>query len=175
MELRDKLPDEHKELVIQHGSLLRCVEKAACHGIGETFNIVTNLLLKKREHVMSMAYSSVLLSTKTDIIFSPVSSCKLLPPDEVKLATSQFQQQTETSALVAVAAASKASTSKTVFKSTDFGRFYSSPLQDSRSRGAGKSSKKFFLRSREWFAKRDHFFKGKGQGKKSQSSASSSQ
>ena len=135
MDLRTKLSDADKPLAIQYASLLRCVDKAGRHGIGETVNIVTNLLLKKREHVMSMANPSVPLSTKTDIIFAPISTCKLLPPEDVKQATSQFRQQTETSALVAVAAASKASTSKTFFKSSDFGRYYSSPLQERRLRG----------------------------------------
>ena len=177
--MREKLPQEFKDLAIQYASLLRCVDKAGRHGIGETVNIVTNLLLKKREHVMAMSNFSVPLSTKTDVIFAPVSSCKLLPPDVVKAATSQFRQQTEASALVAVAAASKASTSKSLFKSSEFGRYYSSPLQNrfrgGKSRGIGKSSKKYFLRNCEYFNKRDKFYRGKGQGKKSQPPPASNQ
>ena len=169
IDLMKKLPQEYKELAIQYASLLRCVDKAGRHGIGETVNIVTNLLLKKREHVMSLAHASVPLSTKTDVIFSPVSSCKLLPPEVVKAATDQFRQQTETSALVAVAAASKASTSKSIFKSSDYGRYYPSPLQSKfrggKLRGTGKASRKFFLRNREYFNKRDRFYRGRGQGK----------
>ena len=97
--LRQKLPDEHKDLAIQYASLLRCIDKAGRHGIGETVNNVSDLLLKKREHIMSLANPSVPLSTKTDIIFSPISDCKLLPVDHVKAATTSFRQQTETSAL----------------------------------------------------------------------------
>ena len=174
LDLRDKLPQESKDLAIQYASLLRCIDKAGRHGIGETVNIVTNLMLKKREHIMSLSNASVPLSTKIDFIFAPVSSGKLLPPDVIKSATAQFRQQTETSALVAVAAASKASTSKLSIKSTEFGKFISSPLQDRRyrggkARGSGKSSRKFFLRNRDFFSKRDRYVRGKGQGKRTQS------
>ena len=178
LDLRSKLPQEYKELAIQYASLLRCIDKAGRHGIGETVNIVTNLLLKKREHVMGMSNFSVPLSTKTDVIFSPVSSCKLLPPEIVKATTSQFRLQTETSALVAVAAASKASTSKSLFRTAEYGKFFSSPLQNrfrgGRSRGIGKASKKLYLRNREYFYKRDRFYRGRGQAKKSQPSTSTS-
>ena len=171
LDLRSKLPDEHKPLAIKYASLLRCIDKAGRHGIGETSNIVANLMLKKREHVMSFSNKSVPLSTKTDIIFSPISDCHLLPSEHVKLATASFRQQTETSALVAVAAASKASSSKSLFRSWDVRGSYSSPLQDrrfriGRGRGIGKASKKFFLRNREYFNKRDKFYRGRGQSRK---------
>ena len=173
MDLKDKLPTEHQDSAVQHASLLRCIDKAGRHGIGETINIVTNLILKKQEHVMSLANPSVPLSTKTDIIFAPVSSCKLLPSDDVKAATSSFRQQTETSALVAVAAASKASSSKVSFKSS----YSSSPLQTKsfkfgRGKLGGKASKKIFLRNREYFNKRDRYHKGKGQKQQQPSSSS---
>ena len=51
LDLRDKLPKEHQELAVQYASFLQCIDKAGRHGIGETANIVANLLLKKREHV----------------------------------------------------------------------------------------------------------------------------
>ena len=171
LDLKEKLPAEHHQLAIKYASLLRCVDKAGRHGIGETANIVTNLMLKKREHIMSLSNASVPLSTKTDVIFAPVSSLKLLPPDVVKTATTQFRQQTETSALVAVAAASKASTSKS-FKASDFGRYYPSPLQSKfrggRVRGVGKNSRRFFLRNREYFNRRDRASRGRGQGNRNQ-------
>ena len=107
---------------------MQCIDKAGRHGIGETVNIVANLLLKKREHVMSLANPSVLVSTKTDLIFSPVSGCQLLPPEQVKAVTSSFHQQMETTALVAVAAASKASSSKSFVRASEFKSSYSSPL-----------------------------------------------
>ena len=124
---------------------------------------------------MSLANASVPLSTKTDIIFSPISDCKLLPVEEIKAATAQFRQQTETSALVAVAAASK--TSK--LKSFDSGKSYLSPLQDrkyktGKAKSLIKSSKKFFLRNREYFSKRDRYVKGKGQGRRQQQQPSTS-
>ena len=177
LDLRDKLPEEHKQLALQYTSLLRCVDKAGRHGIGETANIVANLILKKREHIMSMSNKSVPLSTKTDIIFSPISDIQLLSSEHVKNATTAFRQQTETSALVAVAAASKASTSKSTFRA-DFRGSYSSPLQDRRlklgkGRGVGKASKKFFLRNRDFFNRRDRFARGRGQSKKAQSSPAS--
>ena len=167
LNLREKLPQEHKEVAVQYASLLRCIDKAGRHGIGETANIVCNLILKKREHVMSLANASVPLSTKTDVIFSPISSCKLLPAEDIKAATSQFRQQTETSALVAVAAASKISK----LKSFDSGKSYLSPLQDrkyrtGKARSLVKSSKKFFLRNREYFSKRDRYVRGRGQGRR---------
>ena len=180
LDLKEKLPQEHRELAIQYTSLLQCVDKAGRHGIGETVNIVANLILKKREHVMSLAHATVPLSTKTDIIFAPISSCKLLPVDEVKAATAQFRQQTETSALVAVAAASKASTSRPLLRGSTFRGSSSSPLTDRRFKlgrigGTGKASKKFFLRNRDFFNRRDRFNRGRGQGKKSQPSSSNSQ
>ena len=64
LDLRAKLPEEHKELAIQYASLLMCIDKAGRHGIGETANIVANLILKKREHIMALANKSVSLSTK---------------------------------------------------------------------------------------------------------------
>ena len=161
---------------MQHASLLQCIDKAGRHGIGETANIVCNLILKKREHVMSLSNTSVPLSTKTDVIFSPVSNCKLLPADDIKAATAQFRQQTETSALVAVAAASripkvKASTSS---------KPYLSPLQLNKYRGGRakslvKSSKKFFLRNREYFSRRDKYVRGRGQGRRAQQPSTTSQ
>ena len=119
---------------------------------------------------MSLSNSSVPLSTKTDVIFAPISDCKLLPPEHIKLATSEFRLQTETSALVAVAAASKSSK----FKGSKFGKF--SPLnkyKGGKGRGSGKSSRKFFLKNKDLFARRDRFARGRGQGKKSQPSTSS--
>ena len=139
---------------------------------------MSNLILKKREHVMTLANPSVPLSSKTDIIFSPISKCQLLPIEDVQNVTTQFRQRTETSALVAVAMASKSSSSKT-FRTSEFSKYAGSPLQDRRYRGGrlrgGKSSKKFYLRNREYFNRRDRYSKGRGQGKKSQPSTSQSQ
>ena len=177
LDLRDRLPQEHKEVAIQHASLLQCIDKAGRHGIGETANIVCNLLLKKREHIMSLSNSSVPLSTKTDIIFSPVSDCKLLPVEEIKAATAQFRQQTETSALVAVAASSKIPKIKASVSSS---KPYLSPLQVNKYRGGKaralvKSSKNFFLRNREYFSRRDRFSRGRGRGKRPQQPTTSNQ
>ena len=157
-------------MAIRYASLLRCIDKAGRHGIGETANIVSNLMLKKREHIMSLSNVSVPLSTKTDIIFAPISDCKLLPPEHVKEATTSFRQQTETSALVAVAAASKVSSARSSLGSSNFRGAYSSPLQErrlrlGRGRGGGKASKKFFLRNREFFNRRDRAARGRGQGR----------
>ena len=170
LELRSKLPEEHKDLAIKYASLLRCIDKAGRHGIGETANIVSNLMLKKREHIMSLSNASVPLSTKTEIIFAPIAECKLLPAEHVKAATTSFRQQTETSALVAVAAASKASSSRSSLVGSNLRGSYASPLQDrryrlGRVRGGGKASKKLFLRNREYFNRRDRAARGRGQGR----------
>ena len=167
LDLRKKLPPEHQALAIEYASLLRCIDKAGRHGIAETVNIVSNLLLKKREHVMSLSNTSVPLSTKTNVIFSPVSDCQLLPVECIKSATSEFRQQTETSALVAVAAASS-KVSK--FKSYDVGKF--SPLNKYRGgkgRGAGRTSRKLFLRNKELYNRRDKYVRGRGQNRRPQS------
>ena len=165
LELREKLPKEFKDLAIQHTSLLRCVDKAGRHGIGESVNILANLMLKKREHVMSMAYQSVPNATKCSIIFGPISKIKLLPMDHVRDATRQFRQETQTSALVAVAASAKPSSTKPFFRGTSSSNFYGSPLQDRRGRGGrrGRGNRhkgSFFLRNREYFSKRDRYVRG---------------
>ena len=176
MDLRDKLTPDLKPKALEYTSFLRCVDKAGRHSIGEAVNLFANLLLKKREHILSMSFSSISTATKAKVIFAPLAECKLLPLETVKETSTQFRQLAEMSALVSVVSTAKSqlSKSKSLFRTTSSSV---SPLQDLRGKGAyrgsaGRSSSKrgyssqkgYSSRSKDYFARRDRYAKGSKRG-----------
>ena len=65
MDLKARLSPDHRPVALEYASFLRCLDKATRHGIGEAVNVYANLLLKKREHLMSLSSPSVPSSIKS--------------------------------------------------------------------------------------------------------------
>ena len=65
-----QLGPDLKPLAQEHASFLKCVDKAGCHATGEAVHLFSNLLLMKREHVMSLTFNSVSKAIKQYYFFS---------------------------------------------------------------------------------------------------------
>ena len=170
-DLMAKLDPNLKPLALEHASFLRCVDKAGRHATGEAVHLFSNLLLKKREHVMSLAFNSVPKATKQGIIFSPLTDCQLLPTSHVQEVVSKYRQQTETTALASVAAVARSQPSSSFFRgasssssssyssSSNFykGKKFGTDFKGYSNRGSGLSAK-----NRDLFRRRDKFVRGKG-------------
>ena len=74
-DLMTKLDDELRPLATEHASFLRCVDKAGRHATGEAVHLFANLILKKREHIMSLAYNNVPKATINNLIYAPLIDC----------------------------------------------------------------------------------------------------
>ena len=168
-DLMTKLDVDIRPLAIEHSSFLRCLDKAGRHATGEAVHLFANLMLKKREHVMSLAFTNVPKATVQSIIYAPLVDCQLLPLTHTQEVVTRYRQQTETTALASVAAVARSSSaSLSLFRGsgfpsssspTDFKnkRSYRSP-RGSGARGSGLSSK-----NRDSFRRRDKFVRGRGQ------------
>ena len=157
-ELKDKVQGPDVALVEEYGSYISSLDKAGVHGIGEAAHMFSNLILKKREQVISMANKEITEATKSDLLYAPVSSFKLFPPESVKETSQSFRQSTETSAL-AQAVRAQLLTKKKPFRNFD----YRSPLQAFRGRGGrGRKARRGKFQSmprqnREYFKRRDRY------------------
>ena len=170
MDLKARLSPDHRPVALEYASFLRCLDKATRHGIGEAVNVYANLLLKKREHLMSLSSPSVPSSIKSSVVFAPLAECKLLPPERIKETTTRFRHETETSALVSVVASSRPSTSRSFFRGSSSAASssysYPSPLLYRRGRGLQKG-KSLLYRNRRgyagsntyYFGRRDRFYR----------------
>ena len=125
--LEQKLPEQDRHIAQEYGSYLKCLDKAGRHGIGEAAHAFSNILLKKREHVLSMTTPEIAAYQKTDLLFSPVSSFKLFVPEVVKDTAKQIRESMQSSALANAAKPQKR-----------FFPYNPSPLQQSRGRGRGR-------------------------------------
>ena len=160
MDLRSKLSPELKPKALEYTSFLRCVDKAGRHSIGEAVNLFANLLIKKREHILNLSYSSVAQAFKAKIVFSPLNKFNLLPVASVTETADQFRRQSETSAIASMVSLAKSQTSKSKSFFRGSGSSTSSASQSSKGkssgRGRGKSrSKGYSSRNREFFNRRD--------------------
>ena len=103
VELKNKLSDEDKHVADKYASFLKCIDKAGRHGIGEAVHAFSNLLLKKREHVLNMTKRGIEPCQKAPLLYAPMSSFKLFVPELVKDVTKDIKDASQTSALVNVA------------------------------------------------------------------------
>ena len=168
-ELMENLSAELKPLALEHASFLSCVDKAGRHAIGESVNIFANLLIKKREHIMSLSYNNVPTATKSSIIFAPLVDCKLLPLTQLQDTVTRFRQQTEASALASVAAVARSQASSNLFRGSLSFPSSSKSFKGKQSfrgnRGTGGRGSGLSAKNREFFKRRDKFTKGRGQRK----------
>ena len=168
LDLRNKLSCDLKPKALEYTSFLRCVDKAGRHSIGEAVNLFANLLIKKREHILNMSFSSVSQAFKSKLVFSPLSTFHLLPIQDVKETAEQFRRQSETSALASMVTLAKTQStkSKSFFRGAGSGSSSSSlSYRGSSSASRGKPGKSrhrggYSARNRDFFNKRDRFVKG---------------
>ena len=164
MDLRNLLTNDLKPKALEYTSFLRCVDKASRHSIGEAVNLFANMLIKKREHILSLSFSSVPQAFKSKVVFSPLSEFRLLPIKSVSETADQFRKQSETSALASMVSIAKASSkSKNFFRGA--GSSSSSQTSKGKSTNRGGTSKSgskssYSARNRDFFNRRDRIVKG---------------
>ena len=82
--IKEQAPENLKPLVDEYASFIKCLDKAGRHGIGEASNLLGNLMLKKREHVLNMSHWNVEQCQKMDHLYAPISDFKLFYMERVK-------------------------------------------------------------------------------------------
>ena len=85
-----------------------CLDKAIRHGTGETSHVYTNMILKKRDHVLSMVKKSLSDNKKAALRLSPVSSFKLFEEQSIKETCEDMRKVCETDLIVSAAVANLA-------------------------------------------------------------------
>ena len=162
-----KLDDELRPLATEHASFLRCVDKAGRHATGEAVHLFANLILKKREHIMSLAYNNVPKATINNLIYAPLIDCQLLPVAYTQEVVLKFRQQTETSALASVAAVARTQgSSSSFFRGASSSFPAPASFRGKRSyrgpNGSGGKSSGLSAKNREFFNRRDKYARGRG-------------
>ena len=134
-ELRAVVPPDHSDAIDTILGYGKVLDRAAEHSIGETIYALSNIVLKKREHVLGMLSKNVSPCKKAALLFAPVSDLTLFKDETVRsvcedvarISTNQILVQTAKEALIKRNLAAMQS-------------YKPSPLGPTRSKG----SKKFF-------------------------------
>ena len=155
--IREKIPEEDRPILDEFASFIMCVDKAGRHGIGEASYAFANLLLRKREHVLSFCKRNVTQSQKSDLLFAPVSGLKLFDSAIAKESVKEIRQANES---VAIA---NAALSRNRF----FRNYNPSPLQPPR--GAGRGRTRFrgnrpSYQTQAYWKRRDRYIKNARRG-----------
>ena len=149
-DLKERLPEKDQYLADEYGSYIKCLDKAGRHGIGEAAHAFANLVLRKREHVLSFASKTIDPCQKADILFSPISSFKLFDNALVREQVKEIRQSSESAAIVNVVRP----------KAKFFPYYNPSPLQVPRGGGRGRRGyrdQKQSNKSRDYWRRRDRF------------------
>ena len=99
-DLKSKLSPQDQPLAEEYCSYIKCLDKAARHGIGEASHLFANLLLREREHVLDMMAKKVTQGQKSELLFAPISNFQAFDLEKVKESVKQITESSQSAAIV---------------------------------------------------------------------------
>ena len=101
--LREHISDDMKDKATETLEFLDVLDRSQEHGIGETVHAMTNVILKKRDHLLSLFSPTVSVSSKSKLLHSDITGPDLFKLQDISHALEQ-SSKVNTNVLVLEAA-----------------------------------------------------------------------